>query len=61
MANMGHVPSALKLSKGNFISEWSSKMSKKQDDKWDKSVGLKEGSTMDKRLDALLKGNKKKR
>ncbi len=40
------------------IDMWKNTMSKSQDKKWDKSVGLKQGSAMDRRLDALLKVNK---
>ena len=44
----------------NAIDGWKDTMSKSQDKKWDKSVGLKQGSAMDKRLDSLLIVNKKK-
>lgn len=60
MTAFGKVNPALKVTNSNAVSEWSSKMSKSQDKKWDKSVGLKQGSAMDRRLDSMLKGSKKK-
>lgn len=60
MASFGKVKPALKVVSSNALKEWSSHMTKAQDRKWDKSVGLKQGSAMDKRLDSMLKGSKKK-
>lgn len=61
MASFGKVKPALKVVSSNAVSEWSSKMTPAQDKRWDKSVGLKEGSAMDRRLDSMLKGSKKKK
>lgn len=61
MANsFGRVKPALKAVSSNVISDWSNKMTKAQDAKWDKAHGVKEGSKLDKKLDSMLKGSKKK-